>query len=362
MKIAIFHDYFDEVGGAEITFLILARALEATIITTNIDRGKISELGYGDVKIISAGKVLPVKYFKQMMSKYRFFLYNCSSQFDFFIFGGFCSIFAAKKHKKNLWYCLSPERGLYDLRYRYFSKNNFFAQSVIGLLIKLDKYFAKHLKRIIAPSRNVQKRIKKYYSRESKIIHHPVSTDVFYFKKPKDYWLSVSRIDPYKRLELQLETFERTPEEKLIIIGTYSKENTKYFLRLKRMCPENVIFKGAVYDTDELSKLYAECKGFIATAQDEDFGMTVVEAMASGKPVVALNEGGYKETIIDKITGRLVEDVDPEKLSNAVREVSKNLEKYKDACVRQAKKFDTKVFIEKMKEEINNACGNIFSS
>lgn len=354
MRIAIMHDYFDEIGGAEITLLTLARALKATIITTNIDKKKISELGYDDIEFISIRKVPSIKYIKQIVTKYRFFMCDNFSMFDFFIFGGFCSIFAAKKHKNNIWYCFSPERGLYDLRYRYFSKYNIPIQIIIGFFIILDKYFVRQVKTIIAVSKNIQLRIKKYYIRESEINCCPVLTEKFYFKDHKGYWLSVTRIDPLKRLELQLRAFARLPNERLIIVGGHSKENKNYFSKLKETCPKNVEFTGSLYDTKKLAKIYSECKGFIATAKDEDFGMNVCEAMASGKPVIAPNEGGYKETVIDGVTGKLIDDIDEDKLVKIIKEIgkefNKNPEKYKKACLKQAEKFDTKIFIGKIKQ------------
>ena len=103
---------------------------------------------------------------------------------------------------------------------------------------------------------------------------------------------------------------------------------------------------------DKLIDLYANCKGFIATAKDEDFGMTPVEAMASGKPVIAANEGGYKETVIDGVTGMLIDDINADKLVEAIKKMGENPQKFKAACIEQAKKFDTKIFIKKIKEQI----------
>ena len=100
-------------------------------------------------------------------------------------------------------------------------------------------------------------------------------------------------------------------------------------------------------DEKELIEMYSNCKGFITTAFYEDFGLTPLEAMASGKPVIAPNEGGYKETIIDGITGKLIDDINPDKLAKAIQEMNNELKKnplkYKNPCIKQAKKFDTKI-------------------
>ena len=104
---------------------------------------------------------------------------------------------------------------------------------------------------------------------------------------------------------------------------------------------------GAVSE-EELMDLYAKCKGQICTAQDEDFGLTPIEAMASGKTVVAVNEGGFKETVVHGKTGLLVE-ADRDELLKAVKEVAMDPERYKEACMERAMDFDTSIFQNKIK-------------
>ncbi len=351
MKIAIFHDYFDEIGGAEITLLYLAKGINATIFTTNISGNKIRELGFDDVKIVSIGKVPKIKHLKQISTMLRFYFLK-KEGFDLYILGGPYSIYISKKHKPCLWYCFSPLRGLYDLR--YFKKDILSPVKQVVKIVQMffDKSAVSSIQDIITPSVTVQKRVLKYYKRSSKIVYHPVSIDDFKFKPPKGYWLSVQRIDPYKRIGMQIEAFSKLPEEKLIIVGGASDANRKYFELLKKKAPKNVIFAGAVFNRNKLAKLYSNCIGLIATSKDEDFGMTPVEAMASGKPAIAPNEGGYKETIIDGVTGKLVGNIDVDKLVMAIKEVGKNPESYKNACLKQSKKFDTKIFVKKMRQMI----------
>jgi len=195
-------------------------------------------------------------------------------------------------------------------------------------------------------------------NKEAKVINPPVETSKFKCKKGS-YWLSVNRLLAAKRVDLQVKAFSKLPEEKIVIVGSYEK--SRHFLQyadyLRKIKPKNVEILSWV-DDEELRALYANCKGLIATAMDEDFGMTVVEAMASGKPVIAANEGGYKETVINNVTGKLIDNINEEKLAEKIKKMSKELknnpEKYKSACVKQAKKFDVKIFIRKIREEINN--------
>jgi glycosyltransferase involved in cell wall biosynthesis len=114
---------------------------------------------------------------------------------------------------------------------------------------------------------------------------------------------------------------------------------------------------GAVAD-DELVELYARCRGFVTTARDEDFGMTAVEAMAAGKPVVAPAEGGYLESVVDNDTGALVPDVDAEKIARAVAEVSARLAAdplaYRDAAQARAGQFGANRFADAVRAELES--------
>ena len=122
--------------------------------------------------------------------------------------------------------------------------------------------------------------------------------------------------------------------------------------KIKLNVPKNVEIRSSVTET-ELIDLYANCRGLITTAMDEDFGMTPVEAMASGKPVIAVNEGGYLESVIDRKTGVLI---DPHigNIIEAIHIISHNPEKYRKKCEEQARKFDKSIFIEKIKEKVLN--------
>jgi len=214
-----------------------------------------------------------------------------------------------------------------------------------------DKESTTYIDKIIVNSNNVKKRVKKYYNRNSIIINPPIAISKFKYNNKKDYWLSVNRICPEKRIEIQIKAFAKLPHKNLVIIGGFDQNNLEYVKKLKKISAKNVKFIGNI-DEEKLLNYYSNCKGFITTSKDEDFGMTPVEAMASGKPVIAPNEGGYKETVIDGVTGRLIDNINPDKLIDAIKEIGKNPKRYKNACLKQAKKFDTKIFIKKIKEQI----------
>src|SRR3989344_7407707 len=114
MKIAIFHDYFRVIGGAEKLVLIMARALNADIITSESNPKVIEKAGYKDLKIINLGKLSKFSILLPNICRKRFSKCDFSKKYDFFIFSGTTCIYAAEKHQPNMWYCNSPLKGIYE--------------------------------------------------------------------------------------------------------------------------------------------------------------------------------------------------------------------------------------------------------
>ncbi len=218
---------------------------------------------------------------------------------------------------------------------------------------KFDQNVVKDVDLMVTNSQNTQKRIKKYYNRDSTIIYPPVDTSRYFCKGYGDFWLSVNRLYPEKRIELQIEAFRSMPDERLVIVGGYSEGDhaAPYVNRIRRSLPRNVELRGEVSE-DELVDLYARCRGLVCTALDEDFGLTPVEAMAAGKPVVAVDEGGFCETVTAE-TGMLV-DADPGRIASAVRAVSADPERYREACLARARLFDLSVFADRIRRVVND--------
>lgn len=347
----------DNIGGAEIVGLTLARELKADFYTTNIDEEKISKMGFSDIKLKSIGKVPINAPFRQQLALWRFRRLKLKG-YDFYIIGGDWAISGAINNKPNLWYVHSPIREIWDLK-DYVRQNliTSWKRPLFDLWVKYNRYLNKkyvnRVNRIVCNSENTKRRVKKYLQRDAVVINPPIETSKYYYKKPGDYWFSVNRLLSHKKVDIQIKAFQKLPNERLIIVGSYeqSRHFKQYANYVKSIKPKNVEIISWV-DFDKLVDLYANCKGFIATSKDEDFGMTVCEAMASGKPVIVPNEGGYKETVINGMTGKLINNISPNNLIKVIKEIAKNPEKYKNACSKQAKKFDTEVFIKKIKEQI----------
>jgi glycosyltransferase involved in cell wall biosynthesis len=351
MKYAVFHDYFGVIGGGERVAVAIANTLNADIITTDTER--LNQIGSGLV-VKSLGKPLKTPPFKQISAACWFSLCDVSDEYDLFIFSGNWAHHAAVKHHPNVWYCHTPVRAFYDLYDTLLHHQPFLQRQAFklwtSLYRNLDQRAVSHVDRIVTNSSNTLRRIQRYYHRDAEIIYPPVDTSLFFYKEYGDFWLSVNRLYPEKRIDLQIEAFRLIPDERLIIVGGYAEGDSgkRYFKRLLKNLPANVEIRGEVTQ-DELIELYASCKAFITSAIDEDFGMTPLEAMTSGKPVVAVREGGYMESVIDGRTGFLV-NADVPSIKEGIRKISKDPARFKDECINQSKLYDMHHFEKKIHE------------
>lgn len=350
MRIALFHDYFGTVGGGERVAIAIAKILNADIITTDIDA--LSELN-PNTRIISLGQTLKYSGFKQISAAFKFYFCDFSNDYDLFIFSGNWAPYAAHRHYPNMWYCHILIPALYDHGVKFYSGKNFLRDKMFRILSiihkKIDFISIRNVNHIVANSEHTRKKISQYYHRDAIIIHPPINVAKYSFHEYGNFWLSVNRLYPEKRIELQIESFKKLPEETLLITGgkAIGDHATDYAEKIMKDLPKNVKILGHVSEI-ELIDLYSRCKGIICTSIDEPFGMSPIEAMASGKPVVAVDSGGFRETVTPQ-TGRLVQQ-DVTSIVSAIRQISNNPEKYKDACIRRAQEYDLAVFEVKIRQ------------
>lgn len=261
--------------------------------------------------------------------------------YDFFIAMDDISAWYLTSHKvPHLYYLTTPRRALYDM-----SSFQGLSVTAISPVVRLiDRNLISSIKNLACISHTVRNRIYKFYGRESFVLYPPVHLDEFHYDHSGDFWLSVNRVDKWKRIELQIETFRKMPDKTLLIAGPIYPE----YRTLVEEVPSNIIFSGEL-PQETLVSLYSSCKGLLVTSIDEDFGYTPLEAMASGKPVVAVREGGYTETIVDFETGRLVGPTTNELIDaiNFIEETGP--ETYRNLCMLRAGQFS----FGKFKKELN---------
>ena len=357
LRVAIFHDYLKTLGGGEKVCLCLAKAFDGDLITTDFDPEVLRLADAKDTKVINLGKVSGGAPLRQIQASLHFAGAEVRG-YDFYIFSGNWSRMAGETRRPNLFYCHTPVRAFYDLRERYLRElgppQMMAAMVWIAAHSQWDKKTIDYMDQIVANSENVKSRIRKYYGRESTVVNPPVPTDRFRFEEVGDYWLSVNRIRPEKRIEMQIDVFRRLPAERLLIVGDAENEEEAMEYVSRLALPPNVELAGAV-EEKKLVDLYARCKGLIATAVDEDFGMTPVEAMASGKAVIATDEGGYRETVINNQTGWLL-PVDAGAFAERIGSLrSDALEAMRERCMARAREFDEGMFISRMRALVNRA-------
>jgi len=339
-------------GGAERLIIDLSRAIDADIVVPSFDGEIVRSFDKtGELKFVSMGKRLPREPMRQTAGMRLF--KHASLDYDFVICIEDASLRYLVHRTPHLYYMLTPRRAMYDMYYPFLASQQGIKK--IGYLggLNLFKYFdrrfvRKYVENIACISHTVRNRIYKTYLKDAEVIYPPVHVDNYCCKPSEGYWLSVGRVDKWKRIPLQVEAFRKMPDKTLLVAGHIYDE-----LRpIVENAPENVKFLGPCEES-RLTDLYARCEGFLTTAIDEDFGITPLEAMASGKPVVATKEGGYLETVADGYTGILTSP-DVASIVAAIREISDDPMAYTDECLNRAKKFDYPVFEYNMKRHVSH--------
>jgi glycosyltransferase involved in cell wall biosynthesis len=202
----------------------------------------------------------------------------------------------------------------------------------------------------IAISTLVQKRIQKYYRRDATVIFPPVDIARFSYKFDKeDYYFTASRLVPYKKVKLIIESFNQNGKH-LVVAGTGDQ-----YKELRQIANNNIDMLGFVND-EKLVELMQKAKAFIFTAY-EDFGILPVEAMACGTPVIAYGKGGIQDTVIPYKTGIFFNEQTIESLNDALDEFEKISFDHK-AISEHAKQFDITVFESKFKDFVDDAVNN----
>ncbi|MEO7144702.1 MAG: glycosyltransferase [Bryobacteraceae bacterium] len=252
---------------------------------------------------------------------------------------------------RHVCYCHTPMRYLWDLYPAYRtewtrSKLKRAAMTPLSNYLRLWDYAsAARVDKFVANSENVRRRILKTYRRPSTVIHPPVDVGTFFWKPAEDYYLIVSELVAYKRLDSAIRVFSANGR-KLRVVGDGPE-----YQKLKRSAAANIAFCGRVSDA-ELRELYARCREFLAPGE-EDFGITAVEAMASGKPVIAFGKGGWLESVpvSDPLGGMFYCDATDDALRDAVEQWDRREHEVDPKALQlYARKFSEAVFASKMSE------------
>lgn len=361
MRIAIVHDWFNDIGGAEkVVREILQCYPEADVFSLIdfYDKKKREKYLFG--KKVKTSFIQRVPFAKKFY-RFLFPLFPLAierldlSAYDLVISSSSSVAKGIRKSKSQLHicYCHSPVRYAWDLRQDYLSvmKNpisKFIFNYFLNRLQKWDLHSNTRVDFFIANSKNVQKRIHNNYNREAIVIYPPVDVLSFAITPIKaDYYFTVSRLVAYKKTEQIVKAFSKFPHLKLIVAG--DGPNRK---KLNKIASPNVQILGYL-STDDLKEKIKNAKAFIANA-NEDFGITVVEAQSCGTPIIVPYLGGYKETVNEN-TGQFFEKQSVADIETAIERFETEKKIYKRECFENnTKRFDKNRFHLEFKEFIEN--------
>ncbi|HLE49646.1 MAG TPA: glycosyltransferase [Patescibacteria group bacterium] len=374
MKIALVHDYIKEFGGAERVLRVLADMYPtAPIYTAFVMPGSVAARLFSDRKIIESPFSLLLRY-GNLHSPLRFLLpwvwgsLDLSS-FDLVITS--CSGYIARGFRVSaktrvVAYCHTPPKYLYGLQksiswmgfnWADFWPAKIFATVVNHFLRQFDFLSAQRVDKWIVNSNNVARRVMKFYRKDSEVIYPPIETGLLERAskgvEKEDYFLIVSRLVGGKGLLEAVEAAKRVGIK--IKIAGESAGSAAIGEKLKSLSSPAVELLGRVDDA-QLWGLYASAKGFIALASEEDFGMTVVEAAAAGTSVIALDSGGFRETVVDGETGILIDATDVATLEKAFKRFNE-MKWDKEKLQIQARKFSREKFEEKIRKVVAGYAG-----
>ncbi|MBD8069398.1 glycosyltransferase [Bacillus sp. PS06] len=357
MRVAIVHDYLNQAGGAERVVGVLHQIFpDAPIYTTILDKEKlISELKEADIRTTWMQKIPGInKHFKTYFWLYPLAMKSITlSEYDLIISSSSAYAKGVRKSKDSIHicYCHTPMRFAWDFD-TYMNGVNipkflkFIAKMMVAPLRLWDKTTSKGVDYYIANSSIVQKRIKQNYDLPSKIIFPPVNLTRFkdISLENDEYYLVVSRLVSYKKIDLAIEACTKLGK-RLVIIGD-GPDRT----RLESIAGPSVEFLGRISDKDVESYM-KKCKAFIFPGI-EDFGITPLEVNACGRPVIAFRAGGALDSIKSGVNGMYFE----EQNVNALMEVLNSFDSktWNPREIRKhAENFSEERFIKELKEYIN---------
>jgi len=307
MRLALVHDYLAQDGGAERVLQAFHELWpDAPIFVLFYDRERLPYFADGDVRESFIGRVPFGRKKYQWLLPLMPLATERHNLHDFDVVLSSTSAFAkgvlTRPETLHISYCHTPTRYLWTDTHEYIAELKYnrvikaFLPRLIHRLRLWDKMSADRVDYFIANSDTVRQRIAKYYRREADIIYPPVDTDKFRLAPlPGDYFAAGGRLVPYKRFDLLIQVFNRL-RWPLKIFGTGPEEEP-----LRAVARDNIQFLGRI-DDQEKADLLSRAKAFIHP-QVEDLGITPVESMASGRPVIAYPVGGARETVVPGLTG-----------------------------------------------------------
>ncbi len=356
LRIIILHDYFLYKGGGERLVISMAKGLGADIATAFIAKDAFDPRAHG-IKTIELYKerawsrVPGFRYLQVQLS----FLFKTKflQQYDIIIYSGDCLLAQLRAHgKMNVAYMHTPPRHLYDCYEDRLREYPLWKKIIFVPFAAFNRWrfewLSKKLNLIVTNSHNVQARIKQYLHQDSTVVYPPCNTLPFKNTGQGDYFFSWARLYGVKRVDKIVEAFIKMPDKKLVVASGGPE-----YEKIKKMVEghQNIRVLGWISD-DDLIKYLGASLATIYIPVREDFGMSPVESMTAGKPVIGVAEGGMLEVLEDgKNSIALKPDFTSDDIIAAVRSLTPERAKtMESACYQTSERFSEKRFIQRMKE------------
>lgn len=358
LRIAIVHDFLTTLGGAEKVTQALSNIFPGAPIYTLLYNPKLAS-HFAGKKIIVSNLQHWYRFFKIPVKFLLPFMPSAIESFDFNDYdlvvssnNSFAGGIITRPDTFHLSYCHSPTRYLWDATHTYVEDQNlpgYIKNKIYQILHNLriwDKIASGRVDKYIANSYYVKNRIKKYYKKDAKVIYPPVDTDkIKPGSKNLGYFLIISRLVSYKKIDIAIKACNilKLP---LIIIG--EGPSKKY---LQKIAGSTIEFLGWQSDQNKIE--YLRNSRALIFPGEEDFGIVPVEAMAAGKPVIAFNKGGVKESVVENETGIFFDELTSKSLISAIRQFMVQENRFdKDTIVKQAGKFSKDNFKQAILKEV----------
>ncbi len=362
-KIAIVHDWLPLYGGAERVLEQILLVFPQADIFSMIDAIPPEQRGFLQNKPVTTSFVQKLPGAKTRYRSYFPIMPLAVEQFDLSRYDlvisssySFAKGVLTGPDQRHLCYCHSPIRYAWDMQHQYLEQSgltkglkSFIVRFLLHYIRLWDYRTGAGVDAFAANSAYIARRIMKVYRREAEVIYPPVALDNFQLEERKeDFYLTASRMVPYKKMDLIAEAFSRMPEKKLIIIGDGPEME-----KVRAKARSNVELLG-YRDHATLRSHLQRAKAFVFVAE-EDFGIVPVEAQACGTPVIAFGRGGVAETVIPGKTGLLFYEQSAESLAGAVRLFEAG--NFSPAEIRhQAEKFSAEMFRQRFADFVRRNC------
>ena len=344
MKVALVHDWYTGIGGGEkVSREIISLFPQADVYTL------VDFFDDENRRFILHGKKTKTSFIQRFpfaRTKYRNYISFFPYAIEQFDLSGYDVIISSSSavakgvltnfDQLHICYCHSPMRYAWDLYHQYTSEKKLHS----GFKAWVFKYVMHHIRiwdyvssqridHFVANSNHISRRIKKVYNRDSTVIYPPVDVERFSLSENKeDFYLTVSRLVHYKRVDLIVEAFSSMPDKKLIVIGEGPE-----FGKIKKLAAKNIQLLG-YKGLDEMKNYLQRAKAFVFAAE-EDFGITPVEAQACGTPVIAYGKGGILETVVEGKTGFFFSEQRAESICSSIRRFESEKLLYTPAQIRE---------------------------